>query len=69
MVIKEIYIRNKKYYHYDTFTDKNQVHIMAKVLKKKYKLNYFILTTNTRTLGFVHKTHHLYTSKKIRVTL
>jgi len=67
MPSRMIYIKNRRYYYYDTFSTYEQAKSVAQRYHKRNKKNkYFILTTESGIILNV-KNHHLYLTKTMRL--
>lgn len=66
MSLKYIWIKNKRYYYYDTFTDWKEAHKTAMYHRKKNKCRYFIMKYEHGTL-FPEIRYRLYLDKVFRL--
>lgn len=67
MASRKIYIQNKPYYYFDTYSTYEQALTVAKRYHKKNKKNkYFILTTESNII-LPSKNYHLYMTKIMRL--
>lgn len=67
MPAKIIYIKNRRYYYFDTYSSYEQAKNVAERYNRRNKKNkYFILTTESRLI-LPMKNYHLYLSKTMRL--